>query len=150
MASGVEVAGLLLGVFPLVIEGLKFYLEGIQTIKKWWKYTSVIKHLIRRLRTEETKFYNTCTELLHDLVTAPVLALLLEKPGGFYWKDADLQIKLRQRLGRSFNSYLEAVTDMTNVLDEFKDMLELGDDNKVTNLCLSSHSRSESPTNTCL
>jgi hypothetical protein len=131
MVTGVETAGLVLAVFPVVVEGLKAYLEGIESIKRWWKYVSVLKHLIRVLRMEEAKFSNTCTELLHDLVPAPELALLLEKPGGWRWRDADLQINLKQRLGRGFHAYLEAITDMTDILDEFRRKLDLGPNDKV-------------------
>ncbi len=131
MVTGVETAGLVLAVFPLVVEGLKTYLKGVESIKRWWKYVSVLKHLIRLLRMEEAKFSNTCTELLHDLVGAPQLALLLEKPGGWRWRDADLQIKLRQRLGRGFHAYLEVVTDMTDILEEFRRKLELDVNDKV-------------------
>ena len=33
MVTGVETAGLVLGAFPIVIEGLKFYTSGVRTIK---------------------------------------------------------------------------------------------------------------------
>jgi hypothetical protein len=134
MVTGVETAGLVLAVFPIVVEGLKGYVDGIETIKRYWKYAAQLKHLIRILRMEEAKFSNTCTELLHDLVAAPELALLLEKPGSWRWRDAELQIKLRARLGRGLHAYLEAVTDMTDILDEFRRKLELDSNDRVSHL----------------
>lgn len=40
---------------PLVVEGLRLYVKGIDTIKRWWKYAKVLKHLIRKLEMEKAK-----------------------------------------------------------------------------------------------
>jgi hypothetical protein len=131
MVTGIETAGITLAIFPIVIEGLKAYLDGIASIKKWWQYVAVLKRLVRDLLVEEVKFTNTCTELLHDLVDTPELALLLDKPGGERWRGAGLQMKLKQRLGRGLQAYMESVIDMTDVLEEFRRKLELGPNDKV-------------------
>ncbi|KAI9740454.1 MAG: hypothetical protein M1834_005034 [Cirrosporium novae-zelandiae] len=125
-----ETAGLVLGVFPLVIEGVKQYLEGVRTIKRWWKYASVLNHLLRILKREKAIFENTCDLLLCDLVPASVLNDLLQQPGGDLWKNDSLQAKLQHRLGRGFDTYLDAVTDMAEILDSFKAKLDLNENGK--------------------
>lgn len=126
-----EVAGFVMAALPLVIEGLRLYFNGIETIKKWWRYAKVLKHLIRKLEMEKTKFENTCTELLYDLVGERELELLLENPGGYRWREKSLQARLRGRLGPSFNVFLEAVIDMSETVKVFTEKLDLGDDGKV-------------------
>ncbi|MCJ1423360.1 hypothetical protein MMC29_001243 [Sticta canariensis] len=115
---------------PLVIEGLRLYFNGIERIKIWWRYAKVLKHLIRKLEMEKMKFENTCTELLYDLVGERELELLLENPGGHRWRQKCLQARLRGRLGPSFNVFLEAVVDMSEIVKSFKEKLDLDDDDK--------------------
>lgn len=126
-----EVAGFVMAALPLVIEGLRLYVKGIETIKKWWRYAKVLKHLIRRLEMEKMKFENTCTELLYDLVGEREFELLLENPGGHRWREKGLEASLRRRLGPSFNVFLEAVMDMSETVNGFTEKLDLGDDGKV-------------------
>src|SRR5205809_3026823 len=130
MVTGVETAGLVLATFPLVIEGLKFYLRGLETIRRWRHYVRFIEDLIRQINMERRKFKNNCTELLWDLVPAEELDSLLEDPGGFSW--GNLHTSLHERLGQSFDDFLKAVNDMTDRLDEFKEKLELNDDGRVS------------------
>ena len=36
--SGIEVAGLVLGAWPVVMEALEGYRETFRTLKSWWKF----------------------------------------------------------------------------------------------------------------
>lgn len=126
-----EVAGIVMAALPLVVEGLRLYVKGIETIKRWWKYAKVLKHLIRKLEMEKAKFENTCTELLYNLVGERELEILLGNPGGCSWREKSLQASLRGRLGPSFNVFLEAVMDLSDTVKEFTEKLDLGDDGKV-------------------
>lgn len=36
--SGIEAAGLLLALFPIVVSGLQHFTEGLETVKKWRRY----------------------------------------------------------------------------------------------------------------
>ena len=116
---------------PLIIEGLRLYFNGIERIKIWWRYAKVLKHLIRKLEMEKMKFENTCTELLYDLVGERELKLLLDNPGGHRWRQKWLQARLWGRLGPSFDVFLEAIEDMSEIVKSFTEKLDLGDDGKV-------------------
>ena len=133
-----EAAGFVLAALPLLVEGLRCYLKGIESIKKYWQYTKVLKRLIRKFQVEQRKFGNTCEELLVGLVDDTELSDLLEKPGGAKWQEKGLQLSLRVRLGESYQVFFDAVTDMTEVTEEFEEKLELDQDHKVSkNLILS-------------
>lgn len=127
-----EAAGFVLAAFPLIIEGLRAYAEGIVTIKKWWRYRALLQHIVRRLEVEQVKLYNTCTNLLHNLVDDNMLHLLLENPGGFHWREESLRISLRMRLGKSFHTFLDTMNDMKEIVDLLKAKLDLDIDNKVS------------------
>ena len=126
-----EAAGLVLAALPVIVEGLRVYLKGIESIKKWWEYAKALKRLIRKFQVEQRKLVNTCTELLEGLVDDTKLVILLEEPGGADWQERSLQLSLRGRLGGSYQVFFDAVTEMTEVVEEFEERLELDDDYKV-------------------
>lgn len=125
MVTGVETAGLVLAIFPLAIEGLKFYLKGLESIKRWWRYAAAVRQLLRALTMEKVKFEESCEDVLCDLVTSQDLERLLEAPGGAEWQHVDLQSALRTRLGRTFDVFMTAVADMKAALECFKEKLDL-------------------------
>lgn len=102
MTTGVEIAGLVLATLPIAVEGLRFYLKGLQSIKRWWRYASAVRELLRALEMEKVKFEELCEELLYDLVDAPNLDILLQAPGGPEWQRPQLESALKNHLGRAF------------------------------------------------
>lgn len=126
-----EAAGFVLAALPLLVEGLWGYLKGIESIKKYWQHTKILKRLIRKFQVEERKLGNTCTELLVGLVNDAELGELLEQPGGEKWQAKGLQLSLRRRLGASYQVFFDAVTDMTEVTEEFVERLELDQNHRV-------------------
>ena len=126
-----EAAGFVLAALPLLVEGLRGYLKGIESIKKYWQHTKILKRLIRKFQVEERKLGNTCTELLVGLVNDLELGELLEQPGGAKWQEKGLQISLRRRLGASYQVFFDAVTEMTEVTEEFVERLELDQNYRV-------------------
>ncbi|KAA8894846.1 hypothetical protein FN846DRAFT_785833 [Sphaerosporella brunnea] len=94
MVTGIEAAGLALGIFPILIKGIRFYIDGVGTIKDWWRYKGVLSRLVRQLETEQLKFENTCGHLLEGLVTAGEATDLV---GGIGWDNPAFQEILGQR-----------------------------------------------------
>ena len=125
--SGIEVAGLVLGAIPIVITGLEKYIQGVATVKRYFRYKNELKSLLRALSTEYDIFRNSCEELLEGLVPVQRLSFLLQDPGGKPWKDASLEKRLKQRLQDAYKGYLETVDDMEAAVEEFKDRLKLKD-----------------------
>ncbi|KAI9763062.1 MAG: hypothetical protein M1840_000953 [Geoglossum simile] len=128
MVSGVEAAGLVLATFPLVIEGLKVYLRGAETITSWWGDTLLIDRLILRVDMEWLKFRSSLEVLLLDLFTAEELESALETPDFFGQKD--IQSSLSKQLGTSFRVFSATVAEMIERLEELKAILELNDDGR--------------------
>ena len=124
MATGLEVAGLALAIFPVVIQSLQFYAKSLQETKKWWRYSMVARGLLRDLEMERTKFENSCEELLFEVADSAELNLLLAHPNGPQWQETHLQIALKSRLGKSFSVFLETVTAIQDTLQDLQARLQ--------------------------
>ena len=59
MVTGIEAAGLALGIFPLVIEGIKFYISFAKKVKQMKHYKRTLEQFRRELVMEKSKFDNT-------------------------------------------------------------------------------------------
>ncbi|CAI6340020.1 unnamed protein product [Periconia digitata] len=62
--AGVEIAGVVLGAIPLVIEGLKAYQKSIKSIKRSVKYDSSLKKLIRGVTEQKIWLEDNLDKLL--------------------------------------------------------------------------------------
>lgn len=124
MLMGLEVAGLALAVFPVVIQCLQYHLKFFEEAKKWWRYVNVAKGLLRDLEMENMKFENACEELLFEVVDPAKLHLFLVDPGGPLWQEPHLQIALQTSLGKSFAVYVETVTAIKDALQTLQARLQ--------------------------
>jgi hypothetical protein len=129
--SGFDVIGVVLAVVPLVISALEHYEKGVSAIFRYQHYKREVKDITLVLRTEEALYSNICELLLSDIVSPDELRLLLEDLGGSRWSDPELSVKLKTRLGHSYNVYMGRVQDIASVFEEFKVRLDLDDNGKV-------------------
>lgn len=143
MATGIEAAGLALAIFPIVIQGLKFYSEGCKTIVEWRRYRKGVKELTRQLTVEQSLFENTCISLLGDMVSAKESASLMEDPGGEAWKTPKIQKVLHGYLPENLvQPFLDAVAALYETLEELQQMFRLTGFDKVRRnhpLCLTAN-----------
>ncbi|KAH7073645.1 hypothetical protein BKA63DRAFT_37766 [Paraphoma chrysanthemicola] len=130
MASGVEVAGLVLGSIPLILAGLQFYAEGISITRRYGKYKEEISSLLTELRTENTLYINSINMLLIGVVPQDEMVIFLTDPKGSQWKDPRFDRKLRKRLDTSYESYLETVSQLMATVEKFRDRLRLDSSGK--------------------
>ena len=68
MVTGVETAGLVLAVFPLVVKGMQYYAEGLQTIQYWRRYRRELQNHARRIKTQWVRYLNTIELLFEGIV----------------------------------------------------------------------------------
>ncbi|KAI1152919.1 hypothetical protein F4825DRAFT_449998 [Nemania diffusa] len=57
--SGIEAVGLVLGVIPLIISALEHHQDGKDAVSTWRRHVRVVQSLVRNLKTEQGKLYNT-------------------------------------------------------------------------------------------
>lgn len=125
MVTGIEIAGIALAVFPIVLNGLSSLCCTARKIKNLRHYRRSLGRVERQLDMERGNFVNTCTNILGDMATE-------ERLSGSGWKDLEFQERLKKRLGRRtakvFRKYMRS---MISTLDDLRDELELDKNNKV-------------------
>jgi hypothetical protein len=139
MASGVEIAGLALAVFPVVVETVSLYLKAAESVKRLWRYARVLRQLHRRINLEHVKLANSCEQLLYEIVETRDLLDLISHPGGPAWREAELRSKLQEHLGRSYESFFDTMLEINLSLGCIRAKLELGSENKVNCSLLRHH-----------
>ncbi|GIZ38795.1 hypothetical protein CKM354_000219600 [Cercospora kikuchii] len=123
--AGLELAGVILAIFPIIVEGAELYMKGAHALARWRTFNRVLKRLLLRIDLEQVKFYNNCEALLRDITEPGQLQRLMKDPGGPEWSQSDLQHRLEKQLGRSYRVYMEATSEINRLLEEIRNKLEL-------------------------
>ncbi|WPH03870.1 Hypothetical protein R9X50_00675300 [Acrodontium crateriforme] len=119
--SGIEVVGLLLGVFPLCISAMEHYEQEKRVLGTFWRIRKSHRKDLGKLKDCQLKFKLNMKELLLPLLLDDVIdrveyEQLLADPGGPGWKDESVDEALANRLSESHQRYLE-------ILDEFSETM---------------------------
>ncbi|KAH4061771.1 hypothetical protein HBI67_196760 [Parastagonospora nodorum] len=119
--SGIEIAGLVLGSIPLLIQVLKTYRESAEVFNDWWRIERAYKKTCQDLDYHEIIFGSNVKEFLLPLVANDdELRVLMDDPAGEAWENADLEVRLRQRLPNSYELFLAIIGDINDLVDALK------------------------------
>jgi hypothetical protein len=125
--SGIEVAGIVLGAFPLLIHALESYREGAEVLNDWWNIKRAYKKCRQDLSYHKLLFEgNVELFLLPLVVDEDELKVLMANPGDAAWKDPNLEKRLENRLPKSYHLFLDIVGDIKRLMEELG--VELGID----------------------
>lgn len=136
--SGFEIAGLVLGAWPVLHQGLAFYRT---TSDDLFRHEQVMNEMIRKLHLEHARFRNSCEKLINGLAEDSELDALLEDPTEKAWKRAlqgGLEDVLKLKLGRDFFGYTSTIRLIAVNLLELRDVVSVDDQSKV---CFEASSR---------
>jgi thymidylate synthase len=122
--SGIEIAGLILGAIPILVNTLTHYADGVSTVERFFQYKRELSSLVRLLNLEVVMLRNTCEQLLDGIHNADPLEKMLDEPEGTTWKDLYLQEQLRSRLRNSYGPYFETLDEMYAAVQLLKDRLK--------------------------
>lgn len=123
--SGIEIAGLLLGAFPLIISALEHYRESTAVIEDWWQIKKEYRKCKNQIEVQELAFDNNMKRLLLPLVVVDddEIAALIAEPGGMKWKDPALEDTLKKRLPKSYDLFLDTINDIKSTVEDLKEEL---------------------------
>ena len=131
--SGFEVAGVALAVFPILVDGMTRFVNGVQTIKYWRRYRVRLQDYADIMETQRVYYQDTLEELLTGIVQSEdEIKDLMEDPKGAIWKRLEYEEKLRQRLGRSHAVYMKMADKMVNALRLMCEKLGIDSSGKVS------------------
>lgn len=115
--SGAEVAGLVLGAFPLLIAALDGSRKGYQGLRDWWKIRRNYTKCLNDVKAEYTIFLMNLTELLQTITHDDgEQKRLLDDPYGAEWASGDLEDRIRDRMPTAHMSYLATMDAMNAAL----------------------------------
>lgn len=100
--SGAEaVAGLVIGVLPLLISAAEHYNDCFQAFRRYRKFTSEVKEFRQQFKIQKTIFRNQCRLFLEDAIEHDVATKMLDEKDHPYWHDSSKEAALVEQLGGS-------------------------------------------------
>jgi hypothetical protein len=138
--TGFEVVGVVLAVLPLIISALGHYGDCLE---EYSRYEPTLRNLQIRLRLEQEIFQDTIKRLLlTQLSQLEVVHLFPEEPdhldpivSASRWASADVQTKLRIRLGNKYSAFLDDMMVMRETLEAMMDKLDIDFQGRVRISC---------------
>ncbi|KAI0965396.1 hypothetical protein F4678DRAFT_452917 [Xylaria arbuscula] len=124
--SGFEVAGIVLGAFPIAMWGLEKYRDVARRAGFWYEIRSEYQRTSNELKFHRLSFERNLEQLLFPLVPDEnQLQGLIAQPGGPEWKNPVIEQALEKRLQKSYHLYLEILDEMQQTMQELNKELSL-------------------------
>ena len=127
MLTGVETAGLVLAVFPILFHALEGYKKSCQPIHDWRHLPRVLRGIMQRFDVLELFLEDHIRKLLHPLLDSDAeVQALYRDPEHPKWKAPTLDQALHDRLGsHRFDKYFETVTDTYESMQKVLHILDV-------------------------
>lgn len=124
--SGLEIAGVLLGTFPLIISGLEHWRDVAKVGGFFWRVRKEYTKCRNDVHFHEILYKRNLKELLLPVMNdVGEVARLVADPGGKDWSSKALQERLEGRLQESCSLYIEIIREMNKTAEELRKELSL-------------------------
>ncbi|KAK3367735.1 hypothetical protein B0H63DRAFT_489708 [Podospora didyma] len=124
--SGIEVAGIVLGAFPVAIWALEQYRDVARVMGFWYEIRLEYQRSSNELKFHRLSFLRNLKQLLLPLMPDDAqLQRLISNPGGDAWKEPKIQNALEARLQDSYSLYLEILGEMQRVMQDLNHELAM-------------------------
>lgn len=111
-----EIAGLVLGVVPLVISALENYEAFIEPTVAFIRWRGRLSQITRRLLMEYTNYEQNLRLLLKRAVEDGDLTAMIEDPHHHLWASTEMVLDLKRDLGGAFDSSMETIEEISSIL----------------------------------
>lgn len=123
--SGFEIAGVVLGAFPLAISAIDGFRRVARKVDAWREVRLIYTRCSEDLKNEQLAFKRHLRLLVFPLVSDVVAAQeLLDNPSGPRWADPDIAELLQKKLGESFELYICYVQRIKETIDNIRAEIE--------------------------
>lgn len=128
--SGLEIAGLVLGAFPIALEVLDKYKEAARRYGFWLRIAAEHQKCDSKLQFQRLLYINNLRHLLLPMAMLDDAGIeqLLRDPGGTAWEKDETTYMLKQRLGSSYELYLRCMLEFKDALSAMNHELALEPD----------------------
>ena len=110
--SGLELAGLILGLVPVIQLSIDRYTRGFAGKE--------MRQLARSFGAQKRIYLNTIEIILSSAVSDSQLHELLKDPNGEAWQDPQLSIDLKNHLGEDYQAFQEIMIDVKEMMDRLQ------------------------------
>jgi hypothetical protein len=122
--TGVEAAGFVLGVLPLMISAAEHYEDVFRPFNRYRKFAPELELYQQQLGTQKTIFRNECHLLLATLTNRQTAKDMLRECKHFSWNDPDLNERFSRQLGDSGVACKNIISLMRGKLGEIEEKTE--------------------------
>lgn len=138
--SGLEIAGIVLGAFPVVVTGLKAYTEILKDFKRAWQVQLLFKTYLNTLKSTRLHFAYICLEVYQGGYTEEEAASLINNPSNFAWDYDKVKKHRKSKLkGEELEIYRSHTAEIVRIMQDIENKLDpwLKDPDPVSSLCAS-------------
>jgi hypothetical protein len=130
MVTGIETAGLVLGAFPLLLQGVGVYLEGSKKAVGLWRWRRPLRMLIREFTVEYAIFSMTCERIFEEVGDTGSMGGISSLMDGKVeiWRNSDFEARLSHHMGEhTAKIFLQEVKLLNDELEDVRKRLGLDD-----------------------
>ncbi|KUI72164.1 hypothetical protein VM1G_07495 [Cytospora mali] len=126
--SGIDVAGLVLGAFPLILSSLDYYRKGLEPLEEWWNFRTHFIAFIDDVRHQMMRYRENMIRLLDPIIADnDSLKAMVEDPMDPRWSNKTLDKELDERLSSELDRFLRIVTRMHELTLDLYKLLQIED-----------------------
>ena len=138
--SGIEIAGLVLGSFPILLNCLDYYREGFEPLEEWWDFRTSFIAFIDDIRHQMMRYNGNMVRLLDPIITdSNSLNFLLMDAYDPRWTDGSLDSLLEHRLAGEHGRFIRVIERMDEIMQSLKKLLQVENVRCVFTMSISSH-----------
>ncbi|CAM1501131.1 Fc.00g102930.m01.CDS01 [Cosmosporella sp. VM-42] len=126
--SGVEVVGLVLGGFPILLNCLEYYRHGFEPLEEWWNFKTQFVKFVDDVKHQMMLYDQNLKRLLDPIVTDnETFNDLTADPSDPRWRDGSLASPLERRLSSELDRFLRIIDRMNKVMEDLRRLLQVED-----------------------
>ncbi|KAK1515138.1 uncharacterized protein CCOS01_13331 [Colletotrichum costaricense] len=134
--SGFEIAGAVLGGFPILLNCIDYYRGALEPMDNWWHFRKYLIEFVDDIRHQNMRYHDNLIRLLDPIIPDnESLVNLIRDPTDFRWKDGSLEDHLKDRFPSELDRFLRTIERMHDVMLELYKILQIRDGKKIENLC---------------
>jgi hypothetical protein len=125
--SGIEAAGIALGVFPILYEGAKKLRETFNDVGTWWRFENEFEDFVLAIEKEHIAFSQNLEILLAPLdIKESERQQLQNDPSSMLWYEPRIQSELKQRIqDRYYMFYMRQLQELKNAVEKLHKLLPI-------------------------